>query len=240
LTAEGEKNIEDIQIGDWVISDNPLTPGELESKQVVDIFSRQVDNVISLYIDGEVISTTREHPFWTPNQGWVAAEELEIGSLLQLEDGQIVDIDLIERVAGNFSVYNFHVDDFHTYFVSSLHILVHNVSPDDDIWEQAENDLAELGGFTNKPDTKSWSKGSFNSPDDSLSDHFAKHGKEVGANSVNEYLEQAEIFKDQVVSNSVPSRPVPGPTPNVNRYIDDNKYIDLTDEGEIVSFGTID
>ncbi|MCV3217122.1 hypothetical protein OGM63_27045 [Plectonema radiosum NIES-515] len=40
LTTEGIKNIEDIQVGDWVIADDPTTPGEIEARQVLDTFVR--------------------------------------------------------------------------------------------------------------------------------------------------------------------------------------------------------
>jgi hypothetical protein len=126
LTPEGLKNIEDIQIGDWVIADDPTTPGEIEARQVTDTFVRHTDNLIDLYIDGEVISTTGEHPFWTTDEGWVDAKDLKIGSLLQLEDGRVLDIDKIEERKDNFTVYNFNVEGYHTYYVSSLGILVHN------------------------------------------------------------------------------------------------------------------
>ncbi|ELS33335.1 MULTISPECIES: polymorphic toxin-type HINT domain-containing protein [Pseudanabaena] len=80
----------------------------------------------SIYIDGEIISTTGEHPFWTPDLGWVEAKDLHIGSLLQTEDGRIIDVDGVDKREGNFIVYNFKVEGFHTYFVSDLGILVHN------------------------------------------------------------------------------------------------------------------
>ncbi|MEH2368115.1 polymorphic toxin-type HINT domain-containing protein [Nostoc sp.] len=128
LTTEGEKNIEDIQVGDWVVSDDPNTPGEIEAHQVLDTFVRQTSALVDLYVDGEVISTTGEHPFWTPDKGWVEAKDLEVGSLLQTEDGRIIDVDKIEKREGQFQVYNFRVEGFHTYFVSDLDILVHNAS----------------------------------------------------------------------------------------------------------------
>jgi intein/homing endonuclease len=78
-------------------------------------------------VDGEVISTTEEHPFWVPDRGWVEAKDLVVGSLLQLYDGTVVDVDKIEKRKGLFDVYNFSVEWFHTYFVSELGILVHNV-----------------------------------------------------------------------------------------------------------------
>ncbi|MBF2067245.1 MAG: putative Ig domain-containing protein [Calothrix sp. C42_A2020_038] len=133
LTTEGIKNIEDIKVGDWVIADDPTTPGEIEARQVTDTFVRQTDALVDLYIDGEVVSTTGEHPFWTPDKGWVEAKDLEVGSLLQTEDGRIIDVDRVERREGQFEVYNFSVEGFHTYFVSELGILVHNADYSDTV-----------------------------------------------------------------------------------------------------------
>ncbi|MEE3719725.1 polymorphic toxin-type HINT domain-containing protein [Tumidithrix elongata RA019] len=126
LTTEGEKNIEDIKVGDWVISDDPNTPGDIEAKQVLDTFVRETTALVEIYIEGDVISTTGEHPFWVADKGWVKAKDLEVGSLLQTEDGRVIDIDKIEKREGQFEVYNFNVEGFHTYFVSELGILVHN------------------------------------------------------------------------------------------------------------------
>jgi Pretoxin HINT domain len=128
LTSEGEKKIEDIQVGDWVVADDPNTVGEIEYKQVLDTFVRHTDKLVDLYIDGEVTSTTGEHPFWTPDKGWVEAKDLVVGSLVQTEDGRIIDVDRVEKREGDFTVYNFKVEGFHTYFVSDLGILVHNAN----------------------------------------------------------------------------------------------------------------
>ena len=126
MTVNGIKNIEDIQVGDWVIADDPTTPGGIEAKQVLDTFVRETDALVDLYVDGEVISTTGEHPFWTPDLGWVEAKDLVVGSLLQTGDGRVVDVDKIEKREGKFPVYNFRVEGIPTYFVSELGILVHN------------------------------------------------------------------------------------------------------------------
>jgi RHS repeat-associated protein len=130
LTTEGIKNIQDIKVGDRVIADDPTTPGEIEARQVTDTFIRETTALVDLYVDGEVISTTGEHPFWTPDKGWVEAKDLEVGSLLQTEDGSFVDVDRVEKREGQFEVYNFNVEGFHTYFVSDLGILVHNANYD--------------------------------------------------------------------------------------------------------------
>ena len=55
------------------------------------------------------------------------AKDLQVGSLLQTSDGRVIDVDKIEKREGQFEVYNFNVEGFHTYFVSELGILVHNV-----------------------------------------------------------------------------------------------------------------
>ena len=126
LTIDGIKNIEDIKVGDWVIADDPTTPGEIEQRQVLDAYEREATTLIDIYVDGEVISATEEHPFWVVDKGWVDPKDLEVGDKLQTEDGQIVDIDKLEKREGDFKVYNFHVEGIPTYFVSDLGILVHN------------------------------------------------------------------------------------------------------------------
>jgi hypothetical protein len=126
LAVDGIKNIEDIRVGDWVIADDPTTPGEIEAKQVLETFVRQTDALVDLYVDGEVVSTTGEHPFWVADKGRVEAKDLTVGSLLQTEDGRIVDVDKVEKREGLFPVDNFKVEGIPTYFVSDLGILVHN------------------------------------------------------------------------------------------------------------------
>lgn len=142
LTPDGEKNIEDIQVGDWVIADDPTTPGGVAPKQVMNTFVRQTEALVDLYVDGEVISTTGEHPFWVPDKGWVEAQDLQVGDLLQTDEETFVDIDRIERREGDFEVYNFDVEGFSTYFVSDLGILVHNA----DCGDVAKLYQDELGG----------------------------------------------------------------------------------------------
>jgi len=79
-------------------------------------------------VDGDVISTTGEHPFWVVDKGWVEAKDLVVGDLLQTGDGRIVDVDKVEKREGKFPVYNFKVEGIPTYFVSDLGILVHNAN----------------------------------------------------------------------------------------------------------------
>jgi RHS repeat-associated protein len=125
-TIDGEKAIEDIKIGDWVLSDDPNTPGGIEYKQVLQTFNHDTTNLVDIYINGEKITTTETHPFWVHGVGWVAAKDLNVGTLLQTKNESWLDIDKVEKHIGLTKVYNFEVAGFHTYFVSDLGLLVHN------------------------------------------------------------------------------------------------------------------
>ena len=127
-TEKGFKHIEKIKAGDYVWSENPETK-EKALKQVKKIFVREKDSIVRLAINGEVIETTSEHPFYVEGKGWIAAGELTAGTEVRLEDGssgtvtEKEDIQLEEPV----TVYNFEVEDYHTYYVSEQKVLVHNM-----------------------------------------------------------------------------------------------------------------
>ena len=127
LTENGLVPIEDIEIGDYVWAENPKT-GEIELKEVLDTFEKQVDTIVTITVDGETIETTEAHVFYVENVGWLPASMLKQGDILHLEDGRTVPIESIETITYNYyvNVYNFEVEDFHTYYVSDLSVLVHN------------------------------------------------------------------------------------------------------------------
>jgi hypothetical protein len=129
LTPDGLVNIEDIEVGDWVISDDPETEGGVVAKQVTRTFERTDNNgIVEIILDDELISTTGNHEFWLDEKGWVEANDIEEGDLLWTEDGDWLAVEGISKREGTFEVFNFEVDDFHTYFVSQDGVLVHNVN----------------------------------------------------------------------------------------------------------------
>lgn len=91
--------------------------------------------------------------------------------------------------------------------------------------------------------TCGFAKGSFNSVDDCLSYHFKKHGAEVGAKSVSEYVKLAEQTANTVIKKGIPAiREVAGATANVFRYEVGNYYIHMAKTAKeiiIVSFGLL-
>lgn len=130
-TDEGEKNIEDIEVGDRVLAKDENNPdGELVYKEVTALYRNQRDDIIKLHVGEQVIETTDNHPFWVEGKGWVFADELRVGDKLQKADGSNLTIDKVEFVKLDepVMVYNFTVADFHTYYVTDLGIWVHNTN----------------------------------------------------------------------------------------------------------------
>ncbi|AKG08472.1 hypothetical protein AAX05_09390 [Moraxella bovoculi] len=69
----------------------------------------------------------------------------------------------------------------------------------------------------------------------SLQAHFNKHGAEVGAVNVEQYLRKAEAFKQNL--RGATKSPVAGQTNGAVRYKKNGKYIDIAPDGSIISFG---
>ena len=85
--------------------------------------------LIHLLIGEEEIITTAEHPFWVNGQGFVATEELKKGDYVETAEGELlllsqVDVEYLEKPV---MVYNFEVEDWHTYYVSREEIFVHKI-----------------------------------------------------------------------------------------------------------------
>lgn len=130
-TDEGEKNIEDIEVGDKVLSkDENNSDGELAYKEVTGLYRNQRDDIIKLYVGEQIIETTNNHPFWVEEKGWVFADELQARDKLQKADGSNLTIDKVEfiKLEEKVTVYNFTVADYHTYYVTDIGIWVHNTN----------------------------------------------------------------------------------------------------------------
>ena len=128
LALTGEVEIENVEAGDYVISTNPQT-GETTIKRVVQTFVNETDELIHIDICGEKIVCTKEHPFYMPTKGWTAACELRAGDILVTVNGEYVVVEQVqhELLESPVKVYNFEVEDFHTYYVGESSVLVHNM-----------------------------------------------------------------------------------------------------------------
>ncbi len=127
LTVAGLVAIENIKAGDMVISTNPDTL-ETAEKTVLETYVRQVNKLVNLTINGEKIVTTDNHPFYVQGRGFINAGSLLVGDKLISVNGDDLTIEdyHIELTKEPVSVYNFQVEDFHTYFVGDCAVWVHN------------------------------------------------------------------------------------------------------------------
>jgi hypothetical protein len=124
----GFVRFDEINIGDMVWAYNYNT-GETALKEVLNVLVSVNTEIISLEAEnGEVIKTTAYHPFYVDGKDWVRAGNLAAGDKITTLDGGTITIIGIstERFAEPVVVYNLTVADFHTYFVGSTGILVHN------------------------------------------------------------------------------------------------------------------
>ena len=127
LTASGLVAIENIKAGDKVISTDPET-FETAEKTVLETYIREDSKLIHLMINGEEIITTETHPFYVNNRGFVNAGELAIGDELLDSNCNVLLVEnhYVELTDEPTKVYNFQVEDFHTYHVGENGVWVHN------------------------------------------------------------------------------------------------------------------
>ena len=110
--------IENIKTGDKVISTNPET-FETGEKTVVETYVREVTTLVHLTVNGDEIITTVDHPFYVKGKGFVNAGELWVGTQLLDVNNNILVVEntRLELVKNPVKVYNFQVEDYHTYHV---------------------------------------------------------------------------------------------------------------------------
>jgi hypothetical protein len=127
LTAAGLVTIESIERGNKVTSTNENT-FEVAEKRVVETYIRETKKLLQLIINGELIRTTLEHPFYVKARGFVSARELNIGDELYDAKGNVLAVEdsRLEVLEEAVKVFNFQVEDFHTYHVGVNGVLVHN------------------------------------------------------------------------------------------------------------------
>ena len=117
--VDGWKPIEDIEVGDIVLSYNTETTS-FEQKKVTELFVHDEDK--TLIID-DTLECTPNHPFFRDDE-WIHAKELKVGDEILKLDGKYHKVNKIETSEETKTVYNFEVEDTHCYFAEGY--LAHN------------------------------------------------------------------------------------------------------------------
>ena len=128
LTANGVVAIEMIKAGDMVYSAHEETL-EYGIKPVVETYIRETSHLVHITVNGEEIVSTVDHPYYVKGKGFVKAADLCIGFELMDNNGNTLVVEQIFRETlhdETVKVYNFQVDEYHTYYVGENSILVHN------------------------------------------------------------------------------------------------------------------
>jgi hypothetical protein len=127
VTKNGLKRIDEIIEGELVLSKDVNT-GEIDYKRVSTVYIKSSTEFIHLSIEDEEIKTTKPHLFFTEEGWWKSAENLNVGDKIINSKGELKT--LISKTEENLSeperIYNLNVEDYHTYYVGSQGLLVHN------------------------------------------------------------------------------------------------------------------
>ena len=134
LTDHGKIPIEDVTAGEYVWAWDEES-GSIARKRVVETYVNETDELVHVFVDGEEIITTPTHPFYCPVKGWTDAARLRAGDMLVLVNGEYVVVEKVqhELLKNPIRVYNFQVEDYHTYYVASG-VLVHNSCNHNSAW----------------------------------------------------------------------------------------------------------
>ena len=126
-TKEGLKPIEEVKIGEYVMSRNEES-GETSYKKVTDTLIRSTYNICTIELENGKIKSTTGHLFMVQDKWWKAAAELKAGDILETADEQcqIVKSITVEEKGYPVTTYNLSVEDNHTFFVGKLGVLTHN------------------------------------------------------------------------------------------------------------------
>ncbi len=127
LTVTGKRVIESIEAGDLVWAWDETT-GDVALKEVIETYENETTELVHVFVNGDEIISTPAHPFYLPDEGWTTAEYLDPGDTVVLANGDFDVIDEVyhETLAEPVTVYNFNVEDYHTYYVGEDSVLVHN------------------------------------------------------------------------------------------------------------------
>lgn len=128
-TPDGYKSIEDLKIGDEVLTQNP--EGEMITENITNKIDHIADKVITITLDnGEVINATPSHPFFVRAVGRpILAEELQVGyKLCNPVDRKYIAIkDIkVDENPNEVRVYEIVLPVDKNYCVSKSDIMVHN------------------------------------------------------------------------------------------------------------------
>jgi hypothetical protein len=128
-TPGGLREIQTLRAGDLVLTRDG--PRSRVTGSILSVHQSTAPQTLRLILRGEVVVTTEGHPFWRQGRGWTRAGDLKPSDEILTGDGPI-QVTAIE-VGGDETVWNLRVDDGASFFVGRLGLLVHDISPVEEV-----------------------------------------------------------------------------------------------------------
>lgn len=152
-------------------------------KEVDYIFCNESEEWVHVTVNGEEITCTPNHPFYSPVNGWTSAIDLCAGDILVMLNGEYVVVEQVqhELLESPVKVYNFEVEDFHTYYVSETKVLVHN---DCDGTNKSTKVIAEHLGYSKVKGVQSLGKAVYYNPKASLDMRYIIGSTQLAKDSI--------------------------------------------------------
>lgn len=123
--------IEQIPLGTLVVAQDPDS-GDVTAQPTTATFTHHVHSTLLLHLsDGSTLHTTRQHRFFVPEHGFLAAGRLTPGMSVVTLSNQYLTVLGSTPVESEAVVYNLEVANAHTYFVGQQGVWVHNKKIDD-------------------------------------------------------------------------------------------------------------
>ncbi|MFV0460780.1 MAG: polymorphic toxin-type HINT domain-containing protein [Actinomycetales bacterium] len=126
--ADGSKKpIDQVQVGDEVLATDPET-GEQAAKKVQQVFVHDDALTDLQLVDGTVLTTTEDHPYWSvDDRRFERADELAASERVLGTDGRTVEVSGLQLATTHEGrAYNLSVEGIHTYHVGDNEVIVHN------------------------------------------------------------------------------------------------------------------
>jgi len=230
MMCDGElRAIQDVQEGEWVLARDERT-GEVSCRQVVAPYDNPGRSIILVTLtdvqgNSEIIETTDNHPFYVEGSGWTRVDHLNLGDLIPSAERGLLTVNALEWTPRIETVYNFGVDEFHTYFVGEIGAWVHNC------FDRLKGKLGDMGRDEYDRLASKWDAATFDDVGENLEKHAAKHGD---ADDIAKYMRKADNFNYKG-AKSTGNRPEFGDTTKWERK--SGEFIIKNSDGKIVTYG---
>jgi Pretoxin HINT domain len=137
-TKEGLKNIEKIEIGEWVLSypgdqtrpGRPRQEHEHTYREVKKLFAYEDELISHITVFDlaagikEIIKVSGSHPIYEKDSGWQPASQAKFGNAFENAAFGNLLVTRVKHEVERAWVYNIEVDEFQTYYAGSLGVWV--------------------------------------------------------------------------------------------------------------------